>query len=57
MPAIQDISAQTFSLHAVAYNLLYAFNYSFIKLESVFMHQTTSYNQKLKDNLKELKGA
>ena len=25
MPAIQDISAQFFSLHAVAYNLLYAF--------------------------------
>ena len=34
---------------------IYAFKYSFIKLESIFMHQTTSYNQKLKDNLKMLK--
>ena len=51
MPAIQDFWTQTFSVHLI--------KYLFIILKSVFMHQlqTTSDNQQLKDNLKELKGA
>ena len=38
------------------YNV-YVFIYSFIIWKSIFMHQTTSDNQQLKDSLKELKGA
>ena len=53
-----SLPLKPFSVHLIASILIYiSFNiYLTLILKTFLMHQTTSYNQQLKDKLKELEG-